>query len=100
MTPTGLGCRRPGARVELISTIGGTGAKYFYANDHQGSCLVITAVYGNKVVVKDHTPFGERITVNFDESYDTEEAPAEFAHMRATGKEYESDVGLKVFIDL
>jgi len=75
------------ARVD--GTIGSTGAKYFYANDHQGSCMVITDGNGNKVVQKDHSPFGERITVNLDESFDTEEAADEF-----TGKEFDSDVGL------
>ena len=75
------------ARVD--GTIGGTGAKYFYANDHQGSCMVITDGNGNVVTEKDHSPFGERITVNLDESFDTEETADEF-----TGKEYDSDVGL------
>ncbi len=75
------------ARVD--GTIGSSGAKYFYANDHQGSAMVITDKNGNIVTQKDHSPFGTRINSIDDEILNTEDIEDEF-----TGKEYDEDIGI------
>jgi hypothetical protein len=51
--------------------------------------MVVTDENGNKVVEKDHSPFGERIKINDDESLNKEETGEEF-----TGKDYGEDIGL------
>ena len=75
------------ARINGI--IGSSAAMYFYINDHQGSCMVLTDTNGNKVLEKDHSPFGERINVTDDETLNSEEVEDEF-----TGKEFDEDTGL------
>ena len=77
------------ARVNGV--IGGSGKKFYYHNDHLGSALAITDEYGNKVVERDFTPFGERINVDVydDEPRDLEEDESGF-----TGKDWDEDVRL------
>ena len=77
------------ARVNGV--IGGSGKKFYYHNDHLGSALAITDEYGNKVVERDFTPFGERINTDVydDEPRDPDEDESGF-----TGKDWDEDVGL------
>ena len=77
------------ARVNGV--IGGSGKKFYYHNDHLGSALAVTDEYGNKVVERDFTPFGERINTDVydDEPRDLEEDESGF-----TGKDWDEDVGL------
>ena len=77
------------ARVNGV--IGGSGKKFYYHNDHLGSALALTDEYGNKVVERDFTPFGERINTDVydDEPRDLDEDESGF-----TGKDWDEDVGL------
>ncbi len=77
------------ARVNGV--IGGSGKKFYYHNDHLGSALAVTDEYGNKVVERDFTPFGERINTDVydDVPRDIEEDESGF-----TGKDWDEDVEL------
>ncbi|NLW48735.1 MAG: hypothetical protein GXY86_15585 [Firmicutes bacterium] len=77
------------ARVNGV--VGRSGKKFYYHNDHLGSALAVTDQYGNKVVERDFTPFGERINTDVydDEPRDIEEDESGF-----TGKDWDEDVGL------
>ena len=77
------------ARVNGV--IGGSGKKFYYHNDHLGSALAVTDEYGNKVVERDFTPFGERINTDVydDEPQDIDEDESGF-----TGKDWDRDAEL------
>ena len=77
------------ARVN--GTIGSLAKKYFYQNDHLGSCLAMTDENGNPVVSRDFAPFGQRINTDVydDEPKDPEETEDGF-----TGKDLDEDIGL------
>ena len=75
------------ARVN--GTIGSPAHKYFYHNDHLGSCLAITDENGNKVFERDFAPFGEKIKTN-----DREEPYPDETEDGFTGKDFDEDIGL------
>ncbi|MGE5606087.1 MAG: RHS repeat-associated core domain-containing protein, partial [Bacteroidota bacterium] len=69
--------------------IGGSGKKFFYHNDHQGTALAVTDELGNKVVERDFAPFGERIKTS-----DREEPYPDETEDGFTGKDFDEDIGL------
>ncbi|MCL5125900.1 MAG: hypothetical protein M1511_15655, partial [Deltaproteobacteria bacterium] len=75
------------ARVD--GGIGGTGAKYFYHTDHEGSLTAVTDSAGVVLWRSDNLPFGGKIEQ--DREYT-------FAEDRGfTGKEWDEDTGLYYF---
>jgi RHS repeat-associated protein len=77
------------ARVNGV--IGGSGKKFYYHNDHQGSALAVTDELGNKVVERDFAPFGERINTDI---YDETERDVDEDDSGFTGKDWDQDVEL------
>ena len=75
------------ARVNGV--IGGSGKKFFYHNDHEGSAMVVTDELGNKVVDRDFAPFGEKIKTSDREDPYPDETEDGF-----TGKDFDDDIGL------
>ena len=75
------------ARVNGV--IGGSGKKFFYHNDHEGSAMVVTDESGNKVVDRDFAPFGEKIKTSDREDPYPDETEDGF-----TGKDFDEDIGL------
>lgn len=76
------------ARVD--GAIGGTGAKYFYHNDHLGSPMVVTDQSGGVVWRGDHTPFGEKFSDPSREWPFKEDGGF-------TGKDWDEETGLFYF---